>query len=40
MVIDLIDVVRIEDGRFVEHWGGPDLVALHQQLGLPLPSAA
>ncbi len=39
MVIGLIDIVRIVNGRFVEHWGGPDLLALHQQLGLPVPPA-
>ncbi len=34
MTIGLIDLVRISEGRFVEHWGGPDLHALHQTLGL------
>jgi steroid delta-isomerase-like uncharacterized protein len=35
-----LDMVRIENGRFVEHWGGPDLFALAQQLGANLvPSA-
>jgi predicted ester cyclase len=28
-----VDVIRIENGKFVEHWGGPDLLALVQQLG-------
>ena len=27
------DVVRIENGKFIEHWGGPDLLTLLQQLG-------
>ncbi len=39
MVIGLIDIVWIVNARFVEHWGGPDLLALHQQLGLSLPPA-
>jgi predicted ester cyclase len=28
-----LDIVRIENGKFVEHWGGPDLMSLLQQLG-------
>jgi predicted ester cyclase len=28
------DVVRIENGKFIEHWGGPDLLNLLQQLGV------
>ena len=39
-VIGLIDIVRIEESQFVEHWGGPDSYALHQQLGLPVTPAA
>lgn len=27
------DFVRIENGRIIEHWGGPDLFNLLQQLG-------
>ena len=27
------DVVRVEGGKFAEHWGGPDLFVLLQQLG-------
>lgn len=34
----LIDVIRIEDGQFVEQWGGPDLFDLLQQLGATLSS--
>jgi predicted ester cyclase len=33
VVVGLLDVVRIEDGRFVEQWGGPDLFDLLRQLG-------
>lgn len=28
-----MDVVRIEGGRFAEHWGGPDLFGMLLQLG-------
>jgi steroid delta-isomerase-like uncharacterized protein len=31
-----LDIVRVDNGRFVEHWGGPDLFALTQQLGAKL----
>ena len=30
--IYLFDMVRIEDGRIAEHWGGPDLHDLEQQV--------
>ncbi len=33
VTVALLDVVRIEDGKIVEHWGGPDLWDLLQQLG-------
>ena len=31
--IYLLDEIRIQNGRFVEHWGGPDLFDLLKQLG-------
>ncbi len=31
--VGLLDVIRLEDGRFAEHWGGPDLFDLLRQLG-------
>ncbi len=34
-----LDVVRIEDGKFIEHWGGPDLLNLLQQLGAVVSAA-
>jgi predicted ester cyclase len=34
MEIDVIDVIRVVDGRLVEHWGVPDRFALLDQLGL------
>ena len=37
VVIDVMDIARIENGRLVEHWGIPDRFALLIQLGL-LPS--
>lgn len=33
VTVGLLDVVRIEDGRFVEQCGGPDVLDLQQQLG-------
>lgn len=27
------DIVRIEHGKFIEHWGGPDLLSILMQLG-------
>ena len=36
--MDLIDVVRIDDGRVVEHWAVGDSLGLMQQLGvIPQP---
>jgi predicted ester cyclase len=37
--IDVIDLVRIEDGKIVEHWGVPDQLGMMMQLGhIPQPS--
>jgi len=33
VTVSALDIVRIENGKFVEHWGGPDLLNLMQQLG-------
>lgn len=33
VAVAALDIVRIENGKFVEHWGGPDLMNLLQQLG-------
>ena len=39
--IDVIDVVRIEDGKVVEHWGVPDQLGMMLQLGhIPQPVRA
>jgi predicted ester cyclase len=34
VVVTLIDIIRVEHGKFVEHWGGPDLFDLLKQLGV------
>jgi len=31
--VSLLDAFRFKDGKIVEHWGGPDLLDLVQQLG-------
>ena len=31
--VHLVDLVRVQDGRIVEHWGGPDMLDLLTQLG-------
>lgn len=32
ITVTLVDIVRIEDGLFVEQWGGPDMADLFRQL--------
>ena len=34
MKIDVIDIVRFENGKMVEHWGVPDQLGMMLQLGL------
>ncbi len=34
MRIDVFDVIRVADGRMVEHWGVPDRLGVLMQLGL------
>jgi steroid delta-isomerase-like uncharacterized protein len=34
MQIDVIDIVRVRDGKIVEHWGVPDRLGVLWQLGL------
>jgi steroid delta-isomerase-like uncharacterized protein len=33
VMVTALDVIRIENGRISEHWGGPDMVAILQQIG-------
>ena len=33
ITVTLIDIIRVENGKFVEHWGGPDVFDLLKQLG-------
>ncbi len=33
VTVGLVDVIHIENGKFVEQWGGPDFLDLVQQLG-------
>ena len=40
---DVFDVIRVVDGRMVEHWGVPDRLGVLHQLGIlprPVPRAA
>jgi predicted ester cyclase len=32
--VGLLDMIRIEDEQFVEHWGGPDVFDILRQLGV------
>lgn len=36
VTVRLVDMIRIEDGRFAEQWGGPDVFDLLGQLGATL----
>lgn len=33
VTVGLLDVIRVESGRFAEQWGGPDMSDLFRQLG-------
>jgi steroid delta-isomerase-like uncharacterized protein len=38
--VDGVDFFRMRDGKQAEHWGGPDMASLLQQLGMmPTPGA-
>ncbi len=37
IAVDVIDIVRVRDGRFVEHWNVVDQLAMLQRLGLTAP---
>jgi predicted ester cyclase len=39
MRIDVFDLLRVRDGRLVEHWGVPDRLGALFQLGLARPPA-
>jgi len=38
--IDVFDLVRVRDGKIVEHWGSPDRLGALVQLGLVRPPQA
>jgi predicted ester cyclase len=43
MRASVFDVIRVADGRMVEHWGVPDRLSVLHQLGIvprPVPQAA
>ena len=31
--VGLVDIIRVEDGRFAEQWGGPNMADMFRQLG-------
>lgn len=31
----VIDIIRLADGKYVEHWAGPDMFQLYQQITAP-----
>lgn len=33
VTVQLVDMIRVEGGRFAEQWGGPDMLDLLRQLG-------
>jgi len=37
VTVALLDVIRFGNGKFIEHWGGPDLFDLVKQLGAKFP---
>jgi steroid delta-isomerase-like uncharacterized protein len=37
--VDVIDIVRVRDGKFVEHWNVLDTLALMRQMGAVAPPA-
>jgi predicted ester cyclase len=39
ITVGLLDLIRIENGKFVEQWGGPNLLDLLQQLGAMISTA-
>ena len=38
ITVSLLDIIRIEDGKFAEQWGGPDTFDLLRQLGAKITS--
>ena len=34
LTLTAIDIARFENGKIVDHWGGPDMLDLRRQLGL------
>ena len=35
--VHVLEILRVEDGKFIEHWGGIDTFSLMQQLGIIPP---
>lgn len=33
VAVGLVDIVRVDDGKFAEQWGGPDMADMFRQLG-------
>lgn len=38
VTVGLVDIIRVENGEFVEQWGGPDMLDLVRQLGATVRS--
>lgn len=40
VTVQLVDIIRVERGKFAEQWGGPDMLDLVRQLGATIQAGA